>query len=58
MVLMLFVVAANLIAPVNTAVAAITTPTYTSSIVSLSSLYTLVFVIIGLLYGFKAFESV
>ncbi len=57
MVLLLFVIGASLIAPVNTSVSAITTPTYNASVVSLSALLPLLFVVMVILYGFKGFES-
>jgi len=55
MILLLMVVGANLIQPVNTAVSVIVTPTYSASVVSLSALLPLVFVIIQLL---RSFDSV
>ncbi len=58
MVLLLFVIGASLISPVNTSVAAITTPTYDASVVSLSALLPLLFVVMVILYGFKGFETI
>lgn len=58
LVLLLFVIGAGLIASVNTAVVAIVTPTYTASVVSLSQLLPLLFVVMIILYGFKGFESI
>lgn len=52
------VVGVNLIAPVNDVVITVTTPTYTSSIVSLTSVLTIIFVTVIILgavawMGFK-----
>jgi uncharacterized protein HemY len=55
--LLLFVIGAGLIASVNTSVSAIVTPTYSSSVVSLSALLPLLFVVMIILYGFRGFES-
>ena len=55
MILLLMVVGSNLIAPVNTAVSVIVTPTYSASVVTMSALLPLVFVIILLL---RSFDSV
>jgi len=57
MAMLLMVVGAALIQPVNTSVAAITTPTYSSSVSSISALLPLFMVIIIILYVFKGFES-
>jgi hypothetical protein len=58
LVLLLFVIGAGLISSVNTAVVAITTPTYGSSVVSLAALLPLLFVVMIILYGFKGFEGI
>jgi hypothetical protein len=57
LVLLLFVIGAGLISSVNSAIVDIVTPTYTTSVVSLSSLLPLLFVVMIILYGFKGFES-
>ena len=51
--LLIMVVGANLIDPVNSAVSSIVTPTYSSSVSSLSALMPLFFVIVIYLYIFK-----
>jgi hypothetical protein len=58
LVLLLFVIGAGLISSVNTAVTSIVTPTYSASVVSLSALLPLLFVVMIILYGFKGFESI
>jgi hypothetical protein len=58
LVLLLFVIGAGLISSVNTAVTAIVTPTYSASVVSLSALLPLLFVVMIILYGFRGFESI
>lgn len=58
MVLLLFVIGTSLIAPVQTAVNLITTSTYSASVVSLSALLPLLFVVMIILYGFKGFETI
>jgi hypothetical protein len=57
MSMLIIVVGAALIEPVNTSVAAITTPTYGGSVASISSLLPLFFVVMLILYIFKGFES-
>jgi uncharacterized protein HemY len=57
MAMLLMVVGAALIEPVNTSVAAITTPTYASSVHSISALLPLFMVIIIILYVFRGFDS-
>ena len=56
--LLIMLVGANLISPVNTAVSNIVTPTYSASVSSLSALLPLFFVIMIFLYIFKGFEGV
>ena len=56
--LLVMVVGASLISPVNTAVSSILTPTYSASVSSLSALLPLFFVIMIFLYIFKGFEGV
>ena len=58
MILLLMVIGANLIEPVNTSVAAVTTPTYDSSVVSLAGLLPLIFVVMIVLYAFKGFDTI
>lgn len=58
MVLLLFVIGTSLISPVQTAVNLITTSTYSASVVSLSALLPLLFVVMIILYGFKGFETI
>jgi uncharacterized protein HemY len=55
--LLLFVIGAGLIASVNTSIEGIVTPTYSTSVVSLSALLPLLFVVMIILYGFRGFES-
>lgn len=57
MAMLIIVVGVYLVAPVNSAVATITTPTYNASVVSLSSLFPLLMVVIIILYIFKGFEA-
>ena len=58
MTLLLMVIGTSLIGSVNTSVAAITTPTYTANVVSLSALLPLLFVVMIILYAFRGFESI
>ncbi len=57
MSLLIILVGANLISPINTAVSAIVTPTYSQSVSSLSSLLPLFFVVMIILYVFKGVET-
>ena len=57
MALLIILVGANLISPINTAVSGIVTPTYSQSVSSLSSLLPLFFVVMIILYVFKGVES-
>lgn len=50
MTMLVMVVGSYLISPVNTAVAAITTPTYSASVSSLSGLFPLLMVVVVILY--------
>jgi len=58
MVLLLMVIGTSLIEPVNTSVAAVTTPTYDASVVSLAGLLPLIFVVMIILYAFKGFDNI
>lgn len=58
MTMLVMVVGSYLISPVNTAVAAITTPTYDASVSSIASLLPLLMVVVIVLYIFKGFESI
>jgi hypothetical protein len=55
--MLIILIGTSLIEPVNTATAAITTPTYSSSVASLSALLPLFFVVMIVLYVFKGMES-
>lgn len=55
--MLIILIGTSLIEPVNTAAAAITTPTYSSSVASLSALLPLFFVVMIVLYVFKGMES-
>jgi len=57
MTMLVMVVGTYLISPVNTAVAAITTPTYDGSVASISGLLPLLMVVTIILYVFKGFEN-
>ena len=57
MALLTILVGANLISPINTAVSGIVTPTYSSSVSSLSGLLPLFFVVMIILYVFRGVES-
>ena len=57
MTMLAMVVGTYLIEPVNTTVAAITTPTYTGSVASLSGLLPLFLVIMIILYVIRGFEA-
>ena len=57
MTMMAMVVGTYLIAPVNTTVATIVTPTYSASVASLSGLLPLFLVIMIILYVIKGFEA-
>jgi hypothetical protein len=48
------VVGVNLLSPVNTAILAVTTPTYSTSVVSMSSLVPLLFIVVILLLVLSA----
>jgi hypothetical protein len=56
--MLVMVVGSYLISPVNTAVAAITTPTYSASVSSLAGLFPLLMVVVIVLYIFKGFEAI
>lgn len=57
MAMLIILIGTSLISPVNTSVAAITTPTYSSSVASLSALLPLFFVVMIILYVFRGLES-
>ena len=56
--MLVMVVGAYLISPVNTATNAITTPTYNASVASLSTLLPLLMVIVIILAVFKGFGEI
>ncbi len=58
MSMLIILIGSSLISPVNTSVAAITTPTYSTSVSSLSALLPLFFVVMIVMYVFKGLESV
>jgi len=58
MAMLIILIGASLIAPVNTSVAAITTPTYSTSVASLSALLPLFFVVMIVMYVFKGLETI
>lgn len=58
MTMLIMVVGSYLISPVNSAVATITTPTYNSSVASISALLPLLMVVVVILYIFKGFETI
>ncbi len=53
MTLLVMLLAVNLVAPVNSGAALITSATYSTSVVSMFSLYPLLFGIVGIIYIFK-----
>ena len=58
MAMLAMLVGVNLIAPVNTAVSVLLTPTYSSATVSLSALLPLFLVILIIMYTLKGFDTV
>ena len=56
--MLVILVGANLISPVNTATSTIVTPTYSSSVSSLSALLPLFFVVLIILIVFKGYETI
>ena len=56
--MLVMVVGAYLISPVNTAVAAVTTPTYQASVASLSTLLPLLMIVVIILAVFKGFGEI
>ncbi len=54
--LIIILLAVNLLPSVNSGVAIITTPTYSSSVASFTSLYTLFFALMGFFAFFKLFD--